>query len=127
MKIEISNGELIDKISILELKMLNITDEDKLVNINNEFKELNPFVHDLFDKYGPEIQLLYLELSKINGQLWTIEDDIRECERSKDFSEKFVELARSVYITNDKRCDVKKEINILTESGLVEEKSYEKY
>jgi hypothetical protein len=57
----------------------------------------------------------------------TIEDDIRECERSKDFSEKFVELARSVYITNDKRCDVKKEINILTESGLVEEKSYEKY
>jgi|TARA_B100001778_G_scaffold328734_1_gene328616 hypothetical protein len=127
MKIEISNGELLDKISILELKMLNITDEDKLVNINNEFQELNPFVHDLFDKYGPEIQLLYLELSKINGQLWTIEDDIRECERSKDFSEKFVELARSVYITNDKRCDVKKEINILTESGLVEEKSYEKY
>jgi len=127
MKIEISNGELLDKISILELKMLNITDEDKLVNINNEFQELNPFVHDLFDKYGPEIQLLYLELSKINGQLWTIEDDIRECERSKDFSEKFVELARSVYITNDKRCDIKKEINILTESGLVEEKSYEKY
>tara|TARA_Y100000389_G_C17352896_1_gene459449 strand:+ start:429 stop:812 length:384 start_codon:yes stop_codon:yes gene_type:complete len=127
MKIEISNGELLDKISILELKMLNITDKDKLVNINNEFEELNPFVHDLFDEYGPEIQLLYLELSKINGQLWTIEDDIRECERSKDFSEKFVELARSVYITNDKRCDVKKEINILTESGLVEEKSYEKY
>jgi hypothetical protein len=107
--------------------MLNITDEDKLVNINNEFNELNPFVHDLFDKYGPEIQELYLNLSKINGQLWTIEDDSRECERSKDFSEKFVELARSVYITNDKRCDVKKEINILTESGLVEEKSYEKY
>lgn len=127
MKIEISNGELLDKISILELKMLNITDEDKLVNINNEFNELNPFVHDLFDKYGPEIQELYLNLSKINSQLWTIEDDIRECERSKDFSEKFVELARSVYITNDKRCDVKKEINILTESGLVEEKSYEKY
>ena len=127
MKIEISNGELLDKISILELKMLNITDKDKLVNINNEFNELNPFVHDLFDKYGPEIQELYLNLSKINGQLWTIEDDIRECERSKDFSEKFVELARSVYITNDKRCDVKKEINILTESGLVEEKSYEKY
>tara|TARA_R110002012_G_scaffold42167_3_gene114868 strand:+ start:1151 stop:1534 length:384 start_codon:yes stop_codon:yes gene_type:complete len=127
MKIEISSGELLDKISILELKMLNITDEDKLVNINNEFNELNPFVHDLFDKYGPEIQELYLNLSKINGQLWTIEDDIRECERSKDFSEKFVELARSVYITNDKRCDVKKEINILTESGLVEEKSYEKY
>tara|TARA_R100001163_G_C4933740_1_gene108568 strand:+ start:182 stop:565 length:384 start_codon:yes stop_codon:yes gene_type:complete len=127
MKIEISNGELLDKISILELKLLNITDSEKLVNINNEFNELNPMVHDLFDKYGPEIQLLYLELSKINGQLWTIEDDIRECERSKDFGKKFVKLARSVYITNDKRCDVKKEINILTESGLVEEKSYEKY
>ena len=127
MKIEISNGELLDKISILELKMLNITDEDKLVNINNEFNELNPFVHDLFDKYGPEIQELYLNLSKINGQLWTIEDDIRECERSKDFSEKFVELARSVYITNDKRCEVKKIINLLTESGFVEEKSYKEY
>ena len=121
MKIEISNGELLDKISILELKMLNITDEDKLVNINNEFNELNPFVHDLFDKYGPEIQELYLNLSKINGQLWTIEDDIRECERSKDFSEKFVELARSVYITNDQRCEVKKIINISTKSGFVEE------
>jgi len=127
MKIEISNGELLDKISILELKMLNITDKDKLVNINNEFNELNPFVHDLFDKYGPEIQELYLHLSKINGQLWTIEDDIRECEKNAQFDNTFVELARSVYITNDKRCDIKKEINILTESGLVEEKSYEKY
>ena len=127
MKIKISNGELLDKISILELKMLNITDKDKLVNINNEFNELNPFVHDLFDKYGPEIQELYLNLSKINGQLWTIEDDIRECERCAQFGDVFVELARSVYITNDKRCDVKKEINILIESGLIEEKSYEKY
>ena len=127
MKIEISNGELLDKISILELKMLNITDKDKLVNINNEFNELNPFVHDLFDKYGPEIQELYLHLSKINSQLWTIEDDIRECEKNAQFDNTFVELARSVYITNDKRCDIKKEINILTESGLVEEKSYEKY
>jgi hypothetical protein len=93
MKIEVSNGELLDKISILELKLQN---------------------H-------------YLELAKINGQLWDIEDWIRDCEREKRFDKEFVELARSVYITNDKRSEVKKLINITTGSGLVEEKSYKDY
>ena len=127
MKIEVSNGELLDKISILELKLLKIEDEDKLVNIRKEFETLNPLVQELFEKYDGQLQNHYLELAKINGQLWDIEDWIRDCEREKRFDKEFVELARSVYITNDKRSEVKKTINILTGSGLVEEKSYKDY
>ena len=127
MKIEISNGELLDKISILELKMLKIEDEDKLTNVKKEFETLNPLVVSLFEKYDGQLQNHYLELAKINGELWDIEDWIRDCEREKRFDKEFVELARSVYITNDKRCKIKKIINIETSSGLVEEKSYKKY
>lgn len=127
MKIEVSNGELLDKISILELKMLKIEDEEKLVNIKKEFETLNPLVIELFELYGSPLQDMYLTLAKINGQLWDIEDWIRNCEREKRFDKEFVELARSVYITNDKRSLVKKDINLLTESGLVEEKSYQDY
>ena len=126
-KVEISNGELLDKVSILELKLLKIKDKNKLKKIQNEFDTINPLVVDLFETYDSDLQIKYLELSKINGQLWDIEDDIRECERNKDFGKEFVELARSVYITNDERCRVKKEINLLTNSDLVEEKSYEEY
>jgi len=127
MLVEISNGELLDKISILELKLLKIEDEEKLVNIKKEFDTLNPLVVDLFEKYDGQLQNHYLELAKINGQLWDIEDWIRDCEREKRFDKEFVELARSVYITNDKRCEVKKIINLMTSSGLVEEKSYKEY
>lgn len=127
MKIEISNGELLDKISILELKILKIEDEEKLINVMTEFDSLNPLVIELFENYDGQLQNHYLELAKINGELWDIEDWIRDCEREKRFDKEFVELARSVYITNDKRCEVKKLINILTSSGLVEEKSYKKY
>ena len=127
MLVEISNGELLDKISILELKMLKIEDDEKLVNIMTEFEILNPLVVSLFEKYDGQLQNHYLELAKINGELWDIEDWIRDCEREKRFAKEFVELARSVYITNDKRCEVKKLINILTSSGLVEEKSYKEY
>ena len=127
MKVEISNGELLDKISILELKLLKIEDEEKLINIKKEFETLNPLVVDLFMGYDGQLQNHYLELAKINGELWDIEDWIRDCEREKRFDKEFVELARSVYITNDKRCEVKKLINILTSSGLVEEKSYKEY
>ena len=127
MKVEVSNGELLDKISILELKLLKIEDKEKLVNIQNEFDELNPLVVDLFEKYDGQLQNHYLELAKINGQLWDIEDWIRDCEREKRFDEEFIQLARSVYVTNDRRSEVKKEINILTGSGLVEEKSYKDY
>lgn len=127
MKIEISNGELLDKISILELKLLKIEDEEKLINIKKEFETLNPLVQELFEKYDGQLQNHYLELAKINGELWNIEDWIRDCEREKRFDKEFVELARSVYVTNDKRSEVKKIINILTSSGLVEEKSYKDY
>ena len=127
MLVEISNGELLDKISILELKMLKIEDKEKLVNVHKEFDTLNPLVVELFENHDGQLQNHYLELAKINGELWDIEDWIRDCEREKRFDKEFVELARSVYITNDKRCEVKKLINILTSSGLVEEKSYKEY
>lgn len=127
MKVEISNGELLDKISILEIKLLTIEDKDKLINIQKEFDTLNPLVVKLFEQYDGQLQNHYLELAKINGELWDIEDWIRDCEREKRFDKEFIELARSVYITNDKRSEVKKLINIMTNSGLVEEKSYKKY
>ncbi len=127
MKLEISNGELLDKISILELKMLKIEDKKKLVNIEKEFYTLNPLCVKLFEKFGSQLQNLYLKLAEINGQLWDIEDWIRDCEREKRFDAEFIQLARSVYVTNDRRSKVKKEINLLTKSGLVEEKSYKDY
>lgn len=127
MKIEASNGELLDKISILELKMLKIKDKEKLDNILTEFNSLNPLCVVLFEQFGSKLQKLYLQLAEVNGKLWDIEDWIRDCERENRFDKEFIELARSVYITNDKRSKLKKEINILTESILTEEKSYKDY
>ena len=127
MKVEVSNGELLDKLTILELKLSNISDVKKLTNIQKEHDELNPLVGQLFDSYGEELKNLYKQLAEINSELWTIEDDIRECERNKDFGSDFVSLARAVYFTNDKRSEIKKSINLLTGSGFVEEKSYEDY
>ena len=127
MKVEVSNGELLDKITILELKLLKIEDEKKLVNIMTEFDTLNPLVQELFEKFGGQLQNHYLELARINGLLWDIEDWIRDCEREKRFDEEFIQLARSVYVTNDQRSEVKKLINITTGSDLIEEKSYKDY
>jgi hypothetical protein len=127
MKIEVSNGELLDKISILELKMLKIEDKEKLVNIQKEFDILNPLAKELFEQFGGQLQNHYLELARINGLLWDIEDWIRDCEREKRFDAEFTQLARLVYVTNDQRSEVKKIINIMTKSGLVEEKSYKDY
>ena len=127
MKVEVSNGELLDKLSILELKLKNIKDDKKLINVKNEHGGLSPLCNNLFNNYGNELRSFYVKLSEINAELWKIEDDIRECERNKDFGDEFVRLARAVYFTNDKRSDVKKSINLLTESGFVEEKSYEDY
>ena len=124
MKVEVSNGELMDKLSILELKLKNITDSKKLINIKVEFNELNPLVQKLFKKYNPAVNKLYIKLAEINGKLWVIEDEIRQFEKDKNFGTKFVKLARDVYFTNDVRSGLKKEINILTNSGLIEEKSY---
>ncbi|MBA4739125.1 MAG: DUF6165 family protein [Flavobacteriaceae bacterium] len=127
MKVEVSNGELLDKLTILELKMSNISDDKKLINVKKEFNELSPLAKLLFEKFKDGLLTKYKELALINSELWKIEDDIRECEKNKNFGEKFVELARAVYFTNDKRSDVKKQINILTGSGFIEEKSYEDY
>ncbi len=127
MKIEISTGELIDKLSILEIKLLNIKDKEKSKNVYKELKTLNPYFQDLLDIHGVKIKDLYIKISGINKILWGIEDDIREKEALGEFDEEFVELARSVYIVNDQRAAVKKEINLLTKSKLVEEKSYKDY
>ena len=123
MKIEVSIGEIVDKLSILQIKLENITDEDKLVNIKKEFNYLyNIVFKDL------QIQLDdYQRLLDINKQLWNIEDDIRDEERAKCFEERFIELARAVYVTNDERSRIKKGINIKYGSDFVEEKSYQEY
>jgi hypothetical protein len=125
MKVEISNGELLDKFSILEIKMGNITNPSKLANVENEYRELTSDCTNLLR--DSKISSLYAELKSINQKLWVIEDDIRDCERSKDFGPQFVSLAREVYFTNDDRARIKKEINLASGSSLVEEKSYQDY
>ena len=121
----ISLGELVDKISILKIKKKNITDKIKLVLIREELALLESILTKSFkDK---KINEYLNELIKINSILWTIEDDIRDCERNKRFDKKFVELARSVYQTNDKRSEIKLQINKYFGSTLIEVKSYEKY
>ena len=125
MKIEVSTGEILDKFSILIIKRSLITDDAKLDNIQKEIDELRPIFNDLTkDK---EVFDKFVDLAEVNKELWDIEDDIRECERRKDFGDKFIQLARSVYIRNDSRAKIKKEINLMTNSDIVEEKSYESY
>jgi hypothetical protein len=124
MKIEISNGDLVDKVTILAIKLLRIEDKDKLKNIKKEHDSLANLLMDIeIDEYS----YLYRELWHINQKLWDIEDSIREKERKKEFDDEFIELARKVYITNDKRCEIKRQINLETGSNFVEEKSYEEY
>ena len=125
MKIEVSNGEILDKISILEIKKARINSPEKLVNIEKEWMELWPLYEKLVTT--DEVAWKYAELKSVNEQLWDIEDDIREWEDRYYFGDKFVELARLVYITNDRRAKVKLDLNILTRSELIEEKSYKQY
>ena len=129
MKIEVSNGEIIDKYTILEIKLSKIKDANKIINIQHEYTTLTPDVEHIYDtcKDLNQLKALHKNLLEVNKKLWKIEDDIRECERANDFGQTFIDLARAVYYVNDDRSDVKKEINIFTGSGLVEEKSYEEY
>ena len=121
----ISLGELVDKISILIIKQKNITDETKLDHVK---KELDFLQKTLMTYVQQEEINNYLEnLININSKLWNIEDDIRECERKKLFDQSFIDLARSVYFTNDERAKVKNDINKTFGSELVEVKSYEEY
>ena len=123
MKIEISYGEIIDKLSIIQIKLERIKDEKKLKNLRKEFDVLKSASSTILSMDDP----LYKALYDVNCELWDIEDHIRDLERNKDFSQDFIETARSVYFRNDKRSEIKREINITTASGLIEEKSYEKY
>lgn len=120
---EIGSGELIDKITILEIKSERIADPEKLKNVKHELSILNA-TRDAHLKDIDELSDLAKRLKAINEALWEIEDDIRACEAQKDFGERFIDLARAVYITNDKRAALKKEINLLTGAAVIEEKSY---
>ena len=121
----VSLGELVDKISILIVKQKNILNQSKLNQVNTELKYLqetlsNHITKDKIDNY-------LNSLIDINSKLWRIEDEIRNCERKKQFDQKFIDLARSVYFTNDKRANIKLDINNEFGSELVEVKSYEEY
>jgi hypothetical protein len=123
IEVPVSWGELVDKITILEIKSERMDDPAKLANVTRELWLLNLKL----GQAAGEILTLKLKLKEINGALWEIEDEIRDCERAKDFGPRFVELARAVYVTNDQRADVKREINLALSSELVEEKSYRPY
>lgn len=124
--VEIAPGELIDKITILEIKLERITDAEKLANVRVEYETL---VRARDSAVPPSVELdrLTEQLKSLNETLWEIEDGIRDCERDRDFGATFVHLARSVYMTNDRRAATKKDINLLLGSRLVEEKSYAAY
>ena len=125
IKTPVSLGDLVDKISILYIKNSNIKDEAKLKLIRDEMDMLSKTLDEHISK--DKIQIYLDSLIEINSKLWVIEDDIRDCERKKKFDQKFIELARSVYFTNDKRSEVKLNINNKFGSKIVEVKSYEKY
>ena len=121
----VSLGELVDKISILHIKNINIKDDKKLKLIREELELLNQTLNKHIKKN--DIQNYLDSLIEINSKLWVIEDDIRDCERNKKFDQTFIDLARSVYFTNDKRSEVKLEINKKFGSKIIEVKSYEEY
>ena len=123
MKIEVSVGEIVDKLSILQIKTGIIKDEEKFANVKKEYDYLYDTV---FNEMKIE-QIDFFDMVVINTELWKIEDDIRKKESQKEFDQEFINLARSVYITNDKRADIKKKINIKYGSNFIEEKSYKKY
>ena len=123
MNIKVSIGEIVDKLSILKIKKNNITDESKLFNIISEYDYLYDVVFNQLKIESDDFNNLLF----VNESLWKIEDDIRDKERDKVFDTEFIELARSVYTTNDKRAEIKKEINLKYGSLFVEEKSYSNY
>jgi phosphotransferase system IIB component len=125
IKIPVSVGELLDKLSILQVKKSKISDPDKLNYINKELELLYNYSYVFFE--NNKIQFLYNTLVETNSKLWNIEDEIRKLEKDKNFSEEFIVLARQVYFTNDKRFEIKNEINKLTDSEIKEVKEYVSY
>ena len=124
LNVPMSVGEVLDKITILEIKLDNITDADKLANVETELSHLRPLVADDVFLTDNMIELIG-KLKSINKTLWDIEDNIRIEESRGDFGARFIELARAVYVTNDQRAHIKKQINLATGSTIIEEKSYE--
>jgi len=124
--VEIAPGELLDKISILEIKAANIADASKRANVLLELEQLSR-VRDEHLPASEALAGLYADLKAVNQALWVIEDDIRVEELNKRFGDRFIELARSVYRTNDRRAALKREINLLLSSAIIEEKSYSEY
>ena len=125
MQVEISIGELFDKLTILEIKMEKIKNNSQLENIRKEWDILNDKSMSILSIFADQslFKKIY-KLEEINRQLWDIEDWIRECEKQERFDKEFVELARSVYKLNDERSKIKRDINLITKSNIIEEKSY---
>jgi hypothetical protein len=126
IKVSVSPGEVLDKITILEIKSERMTDPEKVANVGVELALLKETWNDTI-RDTEEIQKLHAQLKKINEALWEIEDDIRDKERAKEFDKRFIELARAVYVTNDRRSEVKKRLNLHLGSEIIEEKSYKDY
>lgn len=126
VQVEVSPGELIDKISILQIKSERISDPDKLANVRYQLDLLSA-TRDRALAASDRLTTLEQDLKTINEALWVIEDDIRDCEAAQDFGPKFIELARAVYKTNDRRAAVKKALDELFGSAVTEEKSYKDY
>jgi len=126
IKVELAYGELLDKMTILQIKSERITDENKLSNVNKELDLLND-LWKLDKKSSVDIASEFTALKEINEKIWDIEDGIRDKERVKEFDQEFIELARSVYFSNDKRAEIKRAINLKLGSDLIEEKSYADY
>lgn len=126
IKVPVSFGEVLDKITILEIKSERIKDEAKLRNVRLELEELSETWNEAVPDQSA-IAELRQQLKAVNEELWVIEDDIRDQEADQNFGAKFIELARAVYVTNDKRAAIKKDINLALGSRFVEEKSYQDY
>lgn len=126
IKVPVSFGEVLDKITILEIKSERIKDEAKLKNVRLELDELSATWDEAVTDQSA-IADLREQLKAVNEELWVIEDDIRDQEAAQDFGNRFIELARAVYVTNDKRAAIKKDVNLALGSRFVEEKSYQDY
>jgi hypothetical protein len=124
--VETAPGELIDKITILELKRQHVRDAEKLANVEYELRVLTTTLHKAVVG-SPQLDRLTAELKAVNARLWQIEDDIRDCESRQDFGARFIQLARAVYHENDRRVALKRQINVSLGSAIVEEKLYKEY
>jgi hypothetical protein len=126
IQVPVSPGEVLDKITILEIKSERISDAGKLVNVKRELELLKASWQQSVNE-DETVRGIHDKLKTINEALWEIEDDIRDKERAREFDQRFIDLARSVYVTNDQRADAKKELNLYLGSEMVEEKSYQDY